>query len=495
MPDVSDMELLQDYARHGSEVAFAELVRRHVNLVYSAALRHVGIAAHAEEITQAVFIILAQKATRLRPDTILEAWFYQTARLTSLSFLRGERRRQWREQEAFMQSALQESDEPPIWNQLAPLLDEAMARLGQADREAIVLRFFKGKSLNEVAAALKVTDAAAQSRVHRAVEKLQKYFRQRGIDSTTAALTAMISAHSVHAAPLTLAKAATAVALAQGLTAPTSTLTLAKGALKIMAWTKTKTAIVAGVAIILIAGTSTTAVKKIEARKLDEWRYQNIQPYQVDQASPQVKILPTKFPAPNFTVESGTRFDKFVGIRVPVEVIAGKAYGVPRGRIRFAAEQPRDLYDFAATLPQGSQEALRRELKKKLGFVGRFETTNMEAMVLTLKSPNASGLKPPVSGKPDDYWNPGHFECFDQPIYTDEPPFQGLARFLEAYLGMPVVDRTGLTQHFSIDLTWKELGERDPNHNALKQALSEQLGLELASRREPIDILVVEKTQ
>jgi RNA polymerase sigma factor (sigma-70 family) len=98
------MDLLRDYQRQGSEEAFAELVRRHVNLVYSAALRHAGIAAHAEEITQAVFVILARKAAGLRPDTILDAWLYETTRWTALSFLRGERRRQWREQEAYMQS-------------------------------------------------------------------------------------------------------------------------------------------------------------------------------------------------------------------------------------------------------------------------------------------------------------------------------------------------------------------------------------------------------
>jgi RNA polymerase sigma factor (sigma-70 family) len=131
MPDVSDMDLLRDYQRQGSEEAFAELVRRHVNLVYSAALRHAGIAAHAEEITQAVFVILARKAAGLRPDTILDAWLYETTRWTALSFLRGERRRQWREQEAYMQSTFRESTGDPVWHQLSPLLDEAMARLGK----------------------------------------------------------------------------------------------------------------------------------------------------------------------------------------------------------------------------------------------------------------------------------------------------------------------------------------------------------------------------
>src|SRR5262245_56947212 len=106
MPDVDDMELLRDYAQRNSETAFAELVRRHVNLVYSSAFRQAGNSTHAEEITQAVFIILARKAGQLRVGTILEGWLYETTRLTALSFLRGERRRQFREQEAYMQSTL-----------------------------------------------------------------------------------------------------------------------------------------------------------------------------------------------------------------------------------------------------------------------------------------------------------------------------------------------------------------------------------------------------
>jgi DNA-directed RNA polymerase specialized sigma24 family protein len=86
MHDASDAELLRNYHQRGSEEAFAELVERHVNLVYSAALRHADIAAHAEEITQAVFLILARKADRLRPDTVLEAWLYETTRVDRAEF-------------------------------------------------------------------------------------------------------------------------------------------------------------------------------------------------------------------------------------------------------------------------------------------------------------------------------------------------------------------------------------------------------------------------
>jgi RNA polymerase sigma factor (sigma-70 family) len=259
MPDVSDMELLRDYGRRGSEEAFAILVQRHVNLVYSVALRHVGIAAQAEEITQAVFVILARKAASLRPDSILEGWLHATTRLTALSFMRGERRRQFREQEAYMQSTLQESTDASAWNQLAPLLDEAVSRLGEKDRDAVMLRFFKEKSLREVAAALRVNEPAAQRRVLRAVEKLRGFFTKRGVVLPAAVLTAAISANSVQAAPIGLATAVVATA-AKGSAAAASTLTLVKGALKIMAWTKAKTAIVTSVAVIFTAAIVTPTV-------------------------------------------------------------------------------------------------------------------------------------------------------------------------------------------------------------------------------------------
>jgi len=241
MHDVGDMELLRSYDQQGSEDAFAELVRRHINLVYSAALRQVGIAAHAEEITQAVFVILVRKAASLHPDTVLEGWLYETARLTSSSFLRGERRRQRREQEAYMQTTLQESNDVSIWTQLAPLLDEAMSRLGKKDRDAVVLRFFKEKNLCEVAAALKVTEAAAQSRGHRAVEKLQRYFNKRGVSLTTAIIVGTISANSVQAAPTALAKTVTAVAITKGAAASGSVLIIVKGTMKTMTWLKATT--------------------------------------------------------------------------------------------------------------------------------------------------------------------------------------------------------------------------------------------------------------
>ena len=260
MQELDDISLLREYVNHESEDAFAAVVARHVNKVYSIALRHARNRNQAEEITQAVFVILARKARRLDTQVILAGWLCRTAQLTAVTFVRSETRRARREQEAYMQNSSVETDSD-VWPQIEPLLDAAMAGLSKADHHALVLRFFDGKSMREVGAALGASEDAAKMRVNRAVEKLRLFFSRRGIVVSVAILTAAISANSVQAAPATLAKTATTLALAKGATASTST--LIKGVLKIMAWTKAKTAIVAGALTLLVTGTATVVVKNI----------------------------------------------------------------------------------------------------------------------------------------------------------------------------------------------------------------------------------------
>jgi RNA polymerase sigma factor (sigma-70 family) len=263
-----DMELVRQYAAHQSESAFAALVSRHANLVYSTALRQVRDPQMAEEISQAVFIILARKADTLTPETILPGWLYRTACYTANSARKLEYRRQQREQEAYMQSTLQEAHTDAAWKQMSPLLEEAMLRLGQTDRDALVLRFFEGRNLHEVGTALGASEAAAKKRVNRAVEKLRAFFTRRGIVLSAAVLTAAISANSVQAAPVALAKTITAAAMTKGVAASGSTLTLIKGALKIMAWTKMKTAVVVSVSVLLVAsGTGIYAANQYAQEK------------------------------------------------------------------------------------------------------------------------------------------------------------------------------------------------------------------------------------
>jgi len=254
MPDTPDARLLELFARNGSEEAFAALVQRHIGLVHSVALRHTANPQHAEDITQAVFIILARKAGTLGPGTVLPGWLYHTARLTAANWQRSETRRIHREQEAFMQSELTESPADSLWRELSPQLDRAMAGLSTVERNALVLRYFQNKGLAEVGQSLKLSENAAQKRIARALEKLRRFFSERGVDSTANSIAETISNHSIQAVPAALAKSVAAGALAKGATASASTITLTKGALKIMAWTKTKTIIAGTITALLVGG-------------------------------------------------------------------------------------------------------------------------------------------------------------------------------------------------------------------------------------------------
>ena len=169
MLELDDSDLLKEYVDHGSEEAFAALVARHVNKVYSIALRHTRNAHQAEEITQAVFVLLARKSRQLGKRVILSGWLCRTAQLSAVTFVRSEIRRTRREQEAHMQNLLNES-EAEVWPQIAPLLDAAMAGLSEADYDAVALRFFDGKSMKEIGAALGASEDAVKMRVNRAVE-------------------------------------------------------------------------------------------------------------------------------------------------------------------------------------------------------------------------------------------------------------------------------------------------------------------------------------
>jgi RNA polymerase sigma factor (sigma-70 family) len=263
MPELDDHQLLAEFARDNSETAFGALVRRHLNLVFSTARRSLGDDHAAEEVAQAVFIILARKASRLSPKVVLSGWLYQTTRLTAANYLRGEMRRRQREQEAYMQSLLNEPDTHDAWQQIAPLLDEALDKLRPRDRDAIALRFFENKALSEVGRALGSSEDAAKVRVNRALEKLRKIFSKRGVTLTAALIAGAVSANSVQAAPAGLAATFTANAAAGGATISTAITTLVKGTMKTMTWLKIKFAAGAGLAALVVAGAATVAVSQI----------------------------------------------------------------------------------------------------------------------------------------------------------------------------------------------------------------------------------------
>jgi RNA polymerase sigma factor (sigma-70 family) len=266
MQPTDDGTLLRQYSENRSDDAFAALVTRHINLVYSVALRQVGDPHQAEEITQAVFILLAKKAAQLRRDKALSSWLFQATRLTARNFVRGETRRHHREQEAHMQSVLNESG-GDIWPRIAPFLDDAVAGLSEEDRHAIVLRFYEGRNLREVGAALGASEDAAEKRVNRAVEKLRTFFAKRGVTVGASGLVVVISANAVQAAPVGLAvTVSTAAGLAGTTLATTATVTATKAiAMTILQ----KTLVTAAVAVLAVAGI-------YEARQASRLREQNI---------------------------------------------------------------------------------------------------------------------------------------------------------------------------------------------------------------------------
>jgi RNA polymerase sigma factor (sigma-70 family) len=246
---LDDQQLLRRYTAEGSETAFRELVERHLNLVYSAALRRVGNDAHlAQDVAQLVFADLARKARSLASNVVLAGWLHRASRYAAAQLMRTNQRRQQREQEAVAMNDLK--SESTDWAILRPTLDDALDQLNQTDRDALLLRFFEQHSLAEVGLKLGTNEDAARKRVSRALDKLRAILVRRGLTTTGAALSAVISAHAVQLAPAGLAATLTTASLASAGTSSGITFT----ALKIMSLTKAQIAI--GTAAIALLSAS-----------------------------------------------------------------------------------------------------------------------------------------------------------------------------------------------------------------------------------------------
>src|SRR4051812_33409641 len=201
MNDLTDNRLLTDFVAERSEIAFAEIVRRHVNLVYSTALRMTCDTHAAEDISQGVFLLLAQQARQLTNWPALEGWLHCTARNLAAKYVRSDVRRRTREEEAALMNELLSHDSEVSWKHVAPHLDDALGDLDELDRDALLLRYFKNQDLRTVGATLGVSDDAAQKRVSRAVERLRELLTKRGVTVGTSGLMVVISAKAVQAAP------------------------------------------------------------------------------------------------------------------------------------------------------------------------------------------------------------------------------------------------------------------------------------------------------
>jgi uncharacterized protein (TIGR03435 family) len=543
MTEADDIELLRQYAGENSEPAFAALVGRHVNFVYSVALRRTGDPHAAEEITQAVFIILARKAKSFPRKTILTGWLHATARLTAANFLRAEIRRQHREQEAFMQSAFNETE---TWTQIAPLLDDAISKLGARDRDAILLRYFENKSAREMAAALRVDEPAAQKRVTRAVEKLRMFFAKRGVTLTAAAIAGAVSANSVQAAPVGLAATVTAAA-AKGAAVSTSTLTLIKGAMKMMAWTKVQTAVALVMAAIFVAGIATVAIekfpKKVAIKKFpinsDPWlkmeQFQNVfgeltqrQNFEMRQLMAEhdeeglremsdnnaikmkssfvdfFKQLPEGILIrPTHYNESGAMRteDKRIERMVSLSSLLGIAYETNSQelspvRMILPAGVQTGNFDYLVNVPDHWQEKFQAQIKKQFGLVGRMETLTTNVLLLRLGNPDAPRLLSESQKTSSNYEGGKYSFMYGSRYKIMLGDTASMADTLERqFFHQPVLDQTDFEniQNQLPETIFYAVPSDSNDLNLLRRVLLEQLGLELVPTNMPIEMLVVEK--
>lgn len=260
-----DATLLRRYAEEQSQAAFAELVRRHLDLVYSAAQRRLGGDAHrAADVAQLVFTKLARDAARLSGHAVLTAWLYTATRNAAIDIVRTEQRRRTREQEAhLMQTLLADAGPDPQWEKLRPVLDAAMDELSEADRTAVLLRFFEKNAFAEIGAALGVGEDAARMRVDRALDKLRTCLERRGVTSASAALATVLSSQTVTAAPAGLAATIASTSLTG---VATSAAVGASGWAGLLAMTNLKIALVTATALagLTIAWVEVRASRALE---------------------------------------------------------------------------------------------------------------------------------------------------------------------------------------------------------------------------------------
>jgi RNA polymerase sigma factor (sigma-70 family) len=239
---MDDLELLWEFGRSGDQAAFARVAERHASLIYSAALRQVRDPHVAEDVTQAVLIILMNKAAKLPAGTIVPGWLVKVTRYAALDALKMEARRKKHEHKAAsMRQETTTEDQPPRWDQVSPLLDEALTRLRMEDRDAVVLRYILGKTPEEIAWVMGVNEDAARKRVSRALERLRKIFAREGIRAGEASLGTVLAANALQPAPPAVIAMAKSIAAAGAAALATPPAVIAHGAVKSLFWAgKTK---------------------------------------------------------------------------------------------------------------------------------------------------------------------------------------------------------------------------------------------------------------
>jgi uncharacterized protein (TIGR03435 family) len=325
--------------------------------------------------------------------------------------------------------------------------------------------------------------------VHRAVEKLRGFFTKRGVALSSVAITGAISANSVQAAPVTLAKSVTAVAIVKGAAASGSTLTLIKGALKIMAWTKAKTIVVAGAAVLFATGTTVVVVERVVSPSVNE-SFWELKRENLRKAPPVLIIRPTRYFSPTnggimSNTDNGKDARETIARNVSVANLLAIAFSADLHETILPPDLPTNNFDLMLTLRDHQLEALQKAIERKFGLTAHRETFETNELQLRVRDPELLAVHAGKRGTKTDFKNDARSYTFvNFPISME-------ARMLEGFFLKPVVLAPGLSGNYSLTFKWE-----DANH--LREAVSNDLagaGLELVPTNVPIEMLVVEKAK
>jgi RNA polymerase sigma factor (sigma-70 family) len=375
MTDHGDFRLLREYADHGSQAAFGDLVRRYIDLVYTSAARQVCDSHAAEDITQTVFIVLSKKAQQIKSGSVLSGWLLSVTRFAVKDHLKRSRRRRHYEQAAALertaemmnvqnspllprteQAPTQNAPDPQAQQQLATLLDDALAKLGASARDAVVLRFYEKQSFKQVGNRLGISELAARQRVFRGLERLRVILSRRGSVLGAESLAVALTATTVLPAPSALAETvittATSAALPYAL--------LVKGTVSLMRYSTLKPLLVTVLFLLVLVGAATAAIKWSERSRVP--LAHNFPPARaIPTAGDRVAILapldimpPENYTPPNYAPRNQGLAAVFPGREAPAQPYAGPPI---TGTIKSSDGQP--LAGAQVTLvPPSSQNRL-----------------------------------------------------------------------------------------------------------------------------------------
>jgi len=314
-----DWLLLRRYAQEDSQEAFAALTVRYLNLVYSVCLREVHDPELAQDVTQAVFLLLARTAPAFRSKTALPGWLFRTARFAAQNARTREGRRRHYEERAAQMMQQNKGVGDSAWTEVEPVLNDALAALREGERECVLLRFFQGLSFAEAGTTLGLSEEAARKRVTRSLEKMRRFFEKGGVIIPGVTLAALLSAHAAKAAPVPLALAVTQ--MTPGLAVGSVSL-LVKGTQHAMKIAKLK-AVVGVAAIVLLGGFAYTTAQGEAARAAQD-RRENLM------------LLNAPVPSPDAVLPPPEAEDADRNV-----VLTGKVFyenGKPAGGIQVAAQ-------------------------------------------------------------------------------------------------------------------------------------------------------------